>query len=132
MGSVPRHMPLPVGILLLDEQHAELDQLLCRLLETLSVDPGGALSEFRFVQLAEQTGAHFRAEEDCLRKLEYPDLALHRVDHQKILERTRMSLIRWNAPDAPPLVDLVNEFAQSTQRHLLSADHAFARWLQEQ
>lgn len=131
MRTVQRHAPAPVGVAKLDEQHVELDKLLGRLIETLESDPGGALPEFRFVQLAEQTYAHFRAEEDYLRTMGYPDLGKHRMDHQKILECFRRNLIRWNAPDAPPLAELVEEFAESTLRHMDQADRAFARWLEE-
>jgi hemerythrin len=121
----------PLGVLQLDQQHRDLLRLLQRLERTLEADPGGALPEYRFVQLAEETSAHFQAEEAFLQAVRYPHLAGHRADHDRILEGFRKSLARWDAPGAPLLVDLVREFAQAAQAHLETEDQALALWLAE-
>ena len=128
MAHVQWDLPAPVGILQVDVQHRELHGLLLKLFGTLATDPGGALSEFRFIRLVEQTAQHFKAEEECLQSLGYPDLESHRGDHRKVLERVRENLIRWNAPNAPLLFDLVEDFAESIQRHLDTADQEFSLW----
>ena len=130
MENIRWRDPALVGVLVLDQQHRELLRLLHRLEKTLEADPGGALPEYRFVQLAEETSAHFKEEEAFLQGVGYPALARHRADHARILEGFRQSLARWDAPGAPPLVDLVKEFAQATQLHLEDADQAFAVWLE--
>jgi len=122
--------PAPMGIPLFDIQHLELHERLRGLLTTLESDPNGALSEYRFIQLSELTAEHFQAEEDYLQAVGYPDLAVHRWDHLKILERFRSDLARWRAPGAPPLSDLVAAFAQAVQTHLEKADRGFALWLE--
>ncbi len=130
MGPVQRSGPAPVGIPQLDEQHRELHRLLLRLTATLEKDPGGALPEYRFIQLAEETSAHFKSEEAFLQAVGYPDLAAHRLEHREIIQRFWENQVRWDAPCAPPLADLVEAFADSVQRHLESADRAFTAWLE--
>jgi hemerythrin len=98
----------------------------------LETDPKGSLSEYRFVQLVNQTTEHFRTEEGFLETMGYPDFATHRLDHDRILERFRGEMVRWHTPSAPPLVDLVEEFAESTQRHLKIVDGAFVEWFEDQ
>jgi len=126
------NLPASVGILQVDEQHRELHGLLLKLFGTLATDPNGALSEFRFIRLVEQTTLHFLAEEECLRSLGYPDLGTHRGDHEKLLVRVRGNLIRWNGPGAPLLFDLVEDFAASIQRHMDTVDQAFAQWFEQE
>jgi len=122
--------PAPVGMLEIDEQHRELHGLLLKLFGTLATDPNGALPEFRFIRLLEQTAVHFRTEEECFHSLGYPGLDSHRRDHEGVMARIRADLARWDAPDAPPLFDLVEDFAESFQHHLETADQAFADWLE--
>ena len=131
MEHIQWNCPAPIGIAQLDEQHWELHRLLWRLLQTLDTDPDGAVPEFQFIQLAKQTFDHFKSEERSFITLGYPGFVSHQIDHQRILERFRENLNRWNGPGAPPLVDLVEEFGRTTQRHLDTEDNAFAMWLEE-
>ena len=55
MENLQWNCPAPVGIPPFDEQHWELHRQLWRLIRTLETDPNGALPEYRFVQLTEQT-----------------------------------------------------------------------------
>ena len=88
-----------------------MHRLLLRLTATLEKDPGGALPEYRFIQLAEETSAHFKSEEAFLQAVGYPDLAAHRLEHREIIQRFWENQVRWDAPCAPPLADLVEAFA---------------------
>jgi len=123
------NFPDPIGIAKIEEQNAELDRLLRRLVGTLATDPAGALPEYRLAQLVEQTSEHFRTEEAFLLAVGYPGLAAHRADHERIIQKVRDNLLRLEAPGAPPLADLVEEFSQLTFGHLEAMDEAFIRWL---
>ena len=132
MGHVQWELPALVGIREIDQQHREWHGLLLKLFGTLATDPNGALSEFRFIRLVELTVDQFKAEEECLLSLGYPDLAGHHLEHEAVLRGTRENLVRWNAPGAPPLIDLVEDFAETNQRHMDTSDRAFALWLEQQ
>jgi hemerythrin len=132
MIDILRNCPPPVGVDLLDGQHLELHRLLWGLMRTLETDPKGFLSEYRFIQFVDQTTEHFRTEEEFLQAMGYPDFAAHRLDHDRILERFKNNLARWNAQNAPPLAEIVEEFVESTQGHLKTVDRAFVEWLEEQ
>lgn len=129
MASIDWNCPEPIGISKIEEQNAELDRLLRRLVGTLANDPGGALPEFRLAQLVEQTSEHFATEEAFLQNSGYPGLLQHKVDHARILQRLRENLLRLEAPGAPPLAVLVEEFRRLTVCHLETADQAFIVWL---
>jgi len=131
MGHVQWELPALVGIREIDQQHREWHGLLLKLFGTLATDANGALSEFRFIRLVELTVEQFKAEEECLQSLGYPDLANHHLEHEAVLRDTRESLVRWDAPDAPPLIDLVEDFAESNQHHMDTSDQAFAHWLEQ-
>ena len=131
MAHTKWNCPEPIGISKINEQNAELDRLLRRLVGTLTTDPGGALPEYRLAQLVEQTSEHFRTEEAFLLSVDYPDLAAHRSDHERIILKLKENLLRLEAPGAPPLVDLVEEFTQLTIAHLETLAKAFGVWLEK-
>jgi hemerythrin len=131
MAQAKWNCPETIGIPKIDEQNAELDRLLRRLVGTLATDPDGALPEYRLAQLVEQTSEHFMTEEAFLLSVAYPGLAAHRADHERIIVRLRENLLRLEAPGAPPLVDLVEEFTQLTIVHLETLDKAFSEWLEK-
>jgi hemerythrin-like metal-binding protein len=130
MAHTKWNCPEPIGFSKIDEQNAELDRLLRRLVGTLASDPGGALPEYRLAQLVEQTWEHFRTEEAFLQSVGYPELAAHQADHERIILKLRENLLRLEAPGAPPLTDLVEEFTGLTIAHLDTMDQAFIVWLQ--
>lgn len=130
MAHTKWNCPEPFGISQIDEQNAELDRLLRRLVGTLATDPGGALPEYRLAQLVEQTWEHFRTEEAFLLSVGYPGLEAHRADHGRIILKVRENLLRLEGPGAPPLIDLVEEFTQLTLAHLETLDKAFIEWLE--
>ncbi len=130
MIDILRNCPPPVGVDLLDGQHLELHRLLWGLVRTLETDPKGPLAEYRFIQLVDQTTEHFRTEEEFMGTMKYPDFVTHRLEHDRILERFKGDMARWHASNAPPLVDMVEEFAELNQSHLKMADQAFSRWLE--
>jgi hemerythrin len=132
MIDLLKNCPASVGIAWLDEQHLELHRLLWGVLKILETDPSGALAGDRFIQLADQTSEHYRTEEGFLQTMGYPDLVAHRLDHERILERFKENLAQWNDQGAPPLVDIVEAFSESTQSHLKTVDRAFVEWLEEQ
>jgi hemerythrin-like metal-binding protein len=124
--------PLPVGVPLLDSQHRQLHSMLLSLIQTLECQPGGANAGERFVQISEAISAHFKAEEHYLEEVGYPDLIPHRFEHQALVEQFRDKLARWNTPGAPPLVNLVREVAETSIRHILRVDRAYAEWLRSE
>jgi hemerythrin-like metal-binding protein len=129
--DILRNCPAPVGIDRLDEQRLELHRQLWGLLNILEKNPSGAIPENRFIQFADQTTEHYRTEEEFMQTMGFPDLASHRIEHERIVRRFKENMMRWNAPNSPSLVALVGEFAESTLKHSKMMDFAFVKWLGE-
>jgi len=132
MIDLLRNCPALVGVTRLDDQHQEMHRLLWGLLKTLETYPSGSQPEYRFIQFSDQTAEHFRTEEEFLETMGYPDLASHRIEHERILERLKEHMARWHTPSALPLIDLAEKFVASTQSHWKTVDRAYVEWLEGQ
>jgi hemerythrin-like metal-binding protein len=120
-----------VGVAHLDEQHRLHHRLVMDLLRTLETRPGDPAAEAAFIDIFENAVIHFRAEEDYLEPLGYPDLVRHRFEHELLLDWFRDQLALRDGPHPPPLIQLVKEIGTLFQQHHATVDQDYANWLRE-
>lgn len=129
MADLQWDCPASVGVDRLDEQHRVLHRLIMSLAGTLETSPGALGTEERFLEVFEKAVEHFKTEEDYLEARAYPDLVPHRFEHELLLDWFRDQMVQRTAPNARPLILLVQEIAEIIQRHHETVDKAYADWL---
>jgi len=76
-----------VSVKRMDEQHQKLFALINTLHEAMKHGKGQAAVQDTVRELATYTTTHFRAEEELLRKANYPGFAAHHMEHQKYIAK---------------------------------------------
>lgn len=106
-----------LGIPAIDADHKLLVELLNRFLaaSVKGVEPDGLAAILN--DLIEQTRAHFAREELMLDRNDYPDLALHKAEHDRLLQQAKHFQERYEEGTAPR--DLSMETAEFLQSWLL-------------
>lgn len=75
-----------VGVVDVDEDHKMLIKMINRLFgSTLSIDPQKVLLDV-LAELTDYVVFHFNREEEYMSRLNYPDYAAHKQDHQRLLD----------------------------------------------
>ena len=78
---------LDVGIEEINDEHKHLIGLANQVLGACYVGQGGAIIADVVDQLIDYTRYHFDREIDILEKYDYPDLAMHRREHDDLIKR---------------------------------------------
>jgi hemerythrin-like metal-binding protein len=76
-----------VSVRKMDEQHQKLFALINKLHDAMKQGHGQATVEETVRELVAYTASHFRAEEEVLRKANYPGFAAHQLEHQKYIAK---------------------------------------------
>jgi hemerythrin len=87
MALVTWDQSYSVRVRKLDEQHQKLFSLLNALHEAMRQGKGQAVVQDTLGELATDAVTHFRAEEELLRRTNYPGFAAHQAEHQKFVEK---------------------------------------------
>ena len=70
-----------------DDDHKKLFALINKLYEAMQSGTGGKVIEKVVEDLEEYTRYHFSGEEALMAKAKYPGLTVHRLEHQKFVEK---------------------------------------------
>ena len=90
-----------VGIKEVDEQHHKLVDIVNELHSAIKNKQGRAISMEIISRLAEHTRTHFLFEESLMRVTRYPDAALHKQQHDSLINTVgalQEKLVKENAP----------------------------------
>lgn len=80
---------LSVGVRLLDRDHRDMSEVIQELQAKALGDQNRNQTGLLLRKLAHVTLTHFAMEEAIMAATRYPELALHRVNHQRMMERLR-------------------------------------------
>jgi hemerythrin len=83
-----------VGVPVLDEEHRALIKCFNGFLAAARSADRAGLSEW-MERLGEATAAHFSSEESLMAGVDYPDAALHRAEHQAVLDEYVSLIDDW-------------------------------------
>jgi len=118
-----------VSVTKFDEQHQKLFALLNALHEAMQQGKGQAVAENTLRELALYTVTHFRAEEELLRKTNYPGFAAHQAEHQKFVARVNGFMEDLKAGRNASSIAILGFIKDWLADHIMRTDRAYGAYL---
>jgi hemerythrin len=121
-----------VGVQAMDDQHGILMDTVNELRIQLVRGADRTRITEQLERLIEFTGMHFGCEESLLERHGYPQIAHHRIEHQRLMTEIRRALERVEhspAADLQPLLDLLRGWYVE---HVETLDRPYGEWLNAQ
>lgn len=122
---------LEVGVKVIDDDHREMMSMLQRIQDAISEQCLETSKELvsEFIVL---TRAHFIAEEEILKRANFPNLREHRVAHGKLLAQAiDLGKVIVNAAHVDELGGYLDDLAGFLFHDLIGSDMEFKSYLQE-
>jgi len=132
MSLVTWDQSYSVSVRRLDEQHQKLFSLLNALHEAMRQGKGQAVVQDTLRELATYTVTHFRAEEELLRKTNFPGFAAHQAEHQKFVEKVNQFTEDLKAGRNASPIALLGFVKGWLAEHILRTDRAYSAYLNAQ
>jgi hemerythrin len=118
-----------IGIKFVDDQHAGLFDTLNELHSAMLKGQERSVIGDLLQDLLAYTRSHFSAEEAMLARAKYPDLAAHRLKHQKLTSEVAGYADRYKRGEAALSVHLIQFLRDWLSEHILREDRAYSAWL---
>jgi hemerythrin len=132
MALVTWDQSYSVSVKRLDEQHQKLFALLNALHEAMRKGKGQAVLQDTVGELSTYTLTHFRAEEELLRKTNYPGLAAHQAEHQKFMTRVSQFIEEIRAGKISTSITVLTFLKDWLAKHIQQTDRSYAAYLNSQ
>ena len=119
-----------IGIAEVDEQHRNLVGFVQELHQAIKNKQGRAASMAIIARLAEYTRTHFLFEESLMRVTNYPDAALHKAQHDDLIDKVvdlQDKLIKGNIPITFELLHFLKNWLAN---HICGSDRDFGLYFQ--
>ncbi len=117
------------GIEKIDRQHETLTDLLNALNEAFRGGRPNEVLLFRLDQLIELTHEHFTDEEALMRRKEYPDIDLHKAEHDFLLAQVAHFREEFAASKAELSDSMMDYLRDWLRDHILISDRRMARFI---
>ncbi|MEE4255248.1 MAG: bacteriohemerythrin [Desulfuromusa sp.] len=119
------------GVTLMDQQHRRLVDLINQLFQCMK-DGGDRMIIAGVVdELVSYTVTHFRAEEDVMRKNNYPDLVAHQQIHKNFVEKVGVYANKLKSGERLPPADIYNFLKDWLISHIEKQDRdGYGKFLQ--
>ena len=121
-----------VSVRKLDEQHQKLFALLNALHDAMRQGKGQVIVQDTLRELATYTVTHFRAEEELMRKTNYPELAAHQAEHQRFVARVTELTKDLQAGGHVTSIDLVDFIKDWLAHHIQQTDRSYSAHMNAQ
>jgi len=132
MALVTWDQSYSVSVKKLDEQHQKLFSLLNTLHEAMRQGKVQAVVEDTLGELALYTVTHFRAEEELLRKSNFPGFTAHQAEHQKFIEKVNQFIGDLKAGRNASPIAILGFIKTWLAEHILRTDRSYAAYLNAQ
>jgi len=115
----------------MDQQHRRLVELINQLFQCMK-DGGDRMLLAEVVdELVNYTVTHFRAEEDVMKKHNYPDLEAHQVIHKNFVEKVGVYAEKLKSGERLPPADIYNFLKDWLISHIEKQDRdGYGKYLQ--
>lgn len=117
---------LSVDIQEVDEQHKGLIGLINQLHVAVSENHGKDTAREILDQLAESTRTHFLLEESLMRLTHYSGFAVHKEQHESLMEQMRMLQQKLDVQDITINVELLHFLKNWLTQHIGACDRDFS------
>ncbi len=115
-----------VKVAAFDDQHKQLFRLIDNLEQAMRSGQAKAKMASTLDELLKYTKTHFSVEEQYLVKISYPDLAAHRLEHQKFVRKIEDSYREFNAGSLNLSIGLMNFLNSWLLDHILKTDQKYS------
>ena len=132
MALVTWDQTYSVSVRRLDEQHQKLFALLNALHEAMRQGKGQAVVQDTLRELATYTVTHFRAEEELMRKTNYPGLAAHQTEHQRFVDKVNQFTQDLKAGGNVSSLQVVGFIKEWLAEHIRRTDRSYSAHLNAQ
>ena len=112
-----------------DEQHQRLFAIMNELFDAMRVGKGTEALGVIAGELASYTETHFRAEEEILRRVNYPGLAGHLVEHKKFEAQVGSLKQQVNLSGSPSAVELLDFLKDWLAKHIKQIDRQYSSYV---
>jgi len=118
-----------VSVKRLDEQHQKLFALINSLHDAMRQGKGQAAVQDTVRELATYTATHFRAEEEVLRKANYPGLAAHQAEHQQYVAKVNQFAEDMKAGKNANSISVLGFLKDWLAEHIKRTDRSYSAYL---
>ena len=132
MALVTWDQTYSVSVRRLDEQHQKLFALLNALHEAMRQGKGQAVVQDTLRELATYTVTHFRAEEELMRKTNYPGLAAPRAEHQRFVDKVNQFTQDLKAGGNVSSLQVVGFIKEWLAEHIRRTDRSYSAHMNAQ
>lgn len=132
MALVTWDQSYSVSVRRMDEQHQKLFALINTLHEAMRQGKGQAVVQDTVRELAAYTVTHFRAEEELLRKANYPGLVAHRAEHQKYVAKVNQFAEDLKAGKNASSISVLGFLKDWLAEHIRRTDRSYSAYLNVQ
>jgi hemerythrin len=120
------------GVHSVDAQHQNLFVIAEELYKAMSSGQGKAAVGRTLDRLIQYTATHFAHEERLMRLHNYPDLAPHKAQHEKLAQQVLQFREDYQAGKITMTVQLLEFLRDWLQNHIRTSDQKYAPFLAEQ
>jgi len=132
MALVTWDQSYSVSVKKLDEQHQKLFSLLNTLHEAMREGKGQTIVQATLRRFAVYTVTHFQAEEELMRKANFPGLAEHHAEHEKYVARLHQFEEDLKAGHNTTSVAVLQFLRDWLAEHILRTDRSYSAYLNAQ
>jgi len=132
MALVTWDQTYSVSVRRMDEQHQKLFALINTLHEAMKQGRGQAAVQETVRELAAYTASHFLAEEEVLRKSNYPGLAAHQIEHQKYVAKVNQFAEDIKAGKVASSIAVLGFLKDWLTEHIKQTDRSYSAHLNSQ
>ena len=114
-----------------DEQHQKLFAIINELFDAMRVGQARNALGVIVGQLAAYTEIHFRTEEEILRNVKYPSLAIHRDEHHKFEAQVDKFKREIELSGSTNSIDMLDFLKEWLTKHIRQVDRQYAAYVNE-
>jgi len=129
MALVTWDQTYSVSVKKMDDQHQRLFALINALHDAMRQGKGQAAVQDTVRELSSYTATHFRAEEELLRKSNYPGLAAHQAEHQKYIAKVNQFAEDLNSGKNASSISVLGFLKDWLAEHIKRTDRSYSAFL---
>ena len=115
----------------IDSQHQRLFRLAGELHAAMQQGKGRLILEQCLARLVDYTKTHFAAEEQMLRRYGYPDVAAHKVKHDKLTAHVVELQNRFRAGENTLSITLMQFLKDWLEQHIAGSDQHYSAYIRK-
>jgi hemerythrin len=117
---------LSVGVPDLDAQHRRLVDMINQLHDAMAKGQGRDALKPLLAGLVQYTVTHFQAEEQYMRKINYPNLPQHKAEHENLVRRVKELTQSYESSRVSLTIETMNFLRDWLTNHIRRVDRQYA------